>query len=391
MALGELPDYPWDLMAPYAARAREAVPFGDASVLSGDAPVLSGDASGIVDLSIGSPVDPTPELIRHALADATDAHAYPQTVGTPALREAIAAWFERRRGVPGLAAENVLPTIGSKELVAFLPFFLGLGEGDAVVHPSAAYPTYAIGAALAGAQSVASGDPADWPANTRLVWLNSPGNPDGRVLSVGELAAAVARARELGAVVASDECYAELGWERPWDEEPIPSVLDPRVVGEDRTGVLAVYSLSKQSNLAGYRAAFIAGDPRLIARLTTVRKHAGLMLPSPLQAAMVVALGDDAHVAEQRERYRARRELLKPALEAAGFRIDRSEAGLYLWATEGRDAWESIGRLADLGILAGPGVFYGDHFPQHVRLSLTATDERIAAAASRLRVFGESL
>jgi succinyldiaminopimelate transaminase len=377
VALGELPDYPWDLMAPYAARAREAQPFGD--------------TSGIVDLSIGSPVDPTPELIRRALADATDAHAYPQTVGTPALREAIAAWFERRRGVPGLAARNVLPTIGSKELVAFLPFFLGLGEGDVVVHPRAAYPTYAIGAALAGAQAVASDDPADWPDNTCLVWLNSPGNPDGRVLSVDELGAAVTRARELGAVVASDECYAELGWDRPWDTDPIPSVLDPGVIGADLSGVLAVYSLSKQSNLAGYRAAFIAGDPRLIARLTTVRKHAGLMLPSPLQAAMVVALGDDAHVAQQRERYRARRQQLKPALEAAGFRIDRSEAGLYLWATEGRDAWESISRLADLGILAGPGVFYGDHFPRHVRLSLTATDERIAAAASRLRAFGETL
>ncbi len=273
MALGELPDYPWDLMAPYVARAGRAEPFGD--------------TSGVVDLSIGSPVDPTPEVIRRALADATDAHAYPQTVGTPALREAIVAWFERRRGVPGLATENVLPTIGSKELVAFLPFFLGLGEGDAVVHPRAAYPTYAIGAALAGAQSVAADDPADWPTNTRLVWLNSPGNPDGRVLSAVELAAAVSRARELGAVVASDECYAELGWEGPWHDEPIPSVLDPRVIGDDRTDVLAVYSLSKQSNLAGYRAAFIAGDPRLIARLTTVRKHAGLMLPSPLQAAMV--------------------------------------------------------------------------------------------------------
>jgi aspartate/methionine/tyrosine aminotransferase len=168
-------------------------------------------------------------------------------------------------------------------------------------------------------------------------------------------------------------------------------VLDPRVVGDDRSGVLAVYSLSKQSNLAGYRAAFIAGDRALITRLTTVRKHAGLMLPSPLQAAMVVALGDDRHVAEQRERYRGRRAQLKPALEAAGFRVDRSEAGLYLWATEGRDAWESIGRLADLGILAGPGVFYGDHYPEHVRLSLTASDDRIAAAASRLRAFGESL
>lgn len=372
MALGALPDYPWDLMAPFATRAKA-------------------HPDGIVDLSIGSPVDPTPDLIREALAEATDAHAYPQTIGTPALREAIVEWFARRRGVTGLTVDNVLPTIGSKELVAFLPFMLGLGEGDAVVHPRAAYPTYAIGAALAGAESVASDDPAEWPQNTKLVWLNSPGNPNGRVLSVAELSAAVGRARELGAYVASDECYAELGWEAPWDAEPIPSVLDPRVIGHDRRNIIAVYSLSKQSNLAGYRAAFIAGCRTVVGRLTTVRKHAGLMLPAPLQAAMVAALGDEAHVELQRERYRGRRAVLKPALEAAGFHIDDSDAGLYLWVTEGRDAWETIGRLADLGILAGPGVFYGDDFPQHVRLSLTATDERIAAAAIRLRTLGDSL
>ncbi|GAA1445537.1 succinyldiaminopimelate transaminase [Leifsonia poae] len=372
MALGELPDYPWDQMAPFAARARE-------------------HAGGLVDLSIGSPVDATPDLIREALAAATDAHAYPQTVGTPALREAIVEWFARRRGVTGLGVDNVLPTVGSKEFVAFLPFMLGLGEGDAVVHPRAAYPTYAIGAALAGADAVASDDPAEWPENTRLIWLNSPGNPDGRVLTVDELRAAVERARELGAVIASDECYAELGWDAPWDAERIPSILDPRVIGDNRRNVLAVYSLSKQSNLAGYRAAFVAGCRTVLARLLNVRKHAGLMLPAPLQAAMVVALGDDQHVDEQRERYRARRAQLKPALEAAGFRIDDSEAGLYLWATEGRDSWETIARLADLGILAGPGVFYGDAYPQHVRLSLTATDERITTAAERLRSLGDSL
>jgi succinyldiaminopimelate transaminase len=359
-------------MAPYAERARS-------------------HPGGVVDLSIGSPVDPTPDLIREALARATDAHAYPQTIGTPALREAIVRWFENRRGVPGLSVENVLPTIGSKELVALLPFMLGLGEGDTVVHPRAAYPTYAIGAAIAGATALASDDPAEWPEGTRLVWLNSPGNPDGRILSVDELRAAVARARELGAYIASDECYAELGWDAPWDAERVPSILDPRVIGDDRSGVLAVYSLSKQSNLAGYRAAFVAGCRSIIARLVNVRKHAGLMLPGPLQAAMVAALGDEEHVEAQKARYRARRETLKPALEAAGFRIDRSEGGLYLWATEGRDAWESIGRLADLGILGGPGHFYGDHYPQHVRLSLTATDERVEAAAARLRAFGDSL
>lgn len=364
--LKPLPDYPWDQMVPFATRARE-------------------HADGIVDLSIGSPVDATPELIRTALADATDAHSYPQTAGTPELRQAIIAWYERRRGVTGLAERNVLPTIGSKELVALLPFMLGLGEGDTVVHPRAAYPTYAIGAAMAGADALASDDPAEWPASTKLIWLNSPGNPDGRVLTVEELRAAVERARVLGAVIVSDECYAELGWGAPWTTEPIPSILDPRVIQGNRHNVLAIYSLSKQSNMAGYRGAFAAGCGGVLARLLTVRKHAGLMLPAPLQAAMVAALGDDEHVSVQRERYRARRAVLLPALRAAGFRIDHSEAGLYLWATEGQDAWESIARLADLGILAGPGPFYGDIYPEHVRFSLTATDERIAAAAARLR------
>ncbi|GAA1727737.1 succinyldiaminopimelate transaminase [Microbacterium paludicola] len=369
MSVKDLADYPWDAVAPYAERARA-------------------HADGICDLSIGSPVDPTPDVVRRALAEATDAHAYPQTVGTPQLREAIAAWFDRRRGVPGLEPRNVLPTIGSKELVALLPTLLGLGEGDIVVHPRAAYPTYEVGARVAGATPLASDEPDEWPEGTKLIWINSPGNPDGRVWSVDELRRAVARARELGAVIAGDECYAELGWDAPWDAEPVPSILDPRVIGDSRANVLSVYSLSKQSNLAGYRAAFVAGCARIVGDLLTARKHLGLMPPGPVQHAMAVALGDDAHVAEQKERYRARRDILRPALEAVGFTIDRSEAGLYLWATEGRDAWESMGRLADLGILAGPGVFYGPFFPQHVRLSLTASDERIAAAAARLRAAG---
>ncbi|BDZ55934.1 succinyldiaminopimelate transaminase [Agromyces marinus] len=316
MARGELPDYPWDLMAPYRDRA-------------------ASHHGGIVDLSIGSPVDPTPGVVREALAAATNAHAYPTTVGTPKLRAEIVRWFERRRGVTGLTEANVLPTIGSKEVVALLPFLLGLGEGDIVVHPRAAYPSYEMGAVLVGARSVAADDPAEWPEGTRLVWVNSPGNPDGRVLTVDELRAARARARELGAIIVGDECYAELGWEGEWADRPAPSLLDPAVTDGDRSDILVIYSLSKQSNMAGYRAAFLAGCRTLVARITNVRKHAGLMLPQPLQHAMVAALADDVHVAEQKERYRARRDRVKPALEAAGFRIDRSEAGLYLWATEG--------------------------------------------------------
>lgn len=364
MALQPLPDYPWDTLAPFIETAKS-------------------HPEGMIDLSIGSPVDPTPDVIRAALAEATDAHAYPTTIGTKDLRVAIGDWYARRRGASGLGVDAVLPTIGSKELVALLPFLLGLGAGDTVVGPRVAYPTYAIGAAIAGAEFVAADDPTEWPESTRLIWLNSPGNPDGRVWSIEDLAVRAERARELGAVIVNDECYAELGWDEPWDETPIPSILDDRL--GDRTGRLAIYSLSKQSNLAGYRAGIVAGDSALIARLVTVRKHAGLIVPAPLQHAMTVALGDDAHVAAQREIYRARRAVLLPALEAAGFTLEGSEAGLYLWVTEGKPALESLGTLAGLGIMAGPGHFYGDFSPQHVRLSLTASDVDIARAATRLR------
>lgn len=362
---GPLPDYPWDAMAPYAEQAAR-------------------HPGGALNLSVGSPVDPAPQGVRDALAAATDAHGYPTTAGTPRLREAIVDWFVRRRGVT-VEPAAVLPTVGSKELVALMPFLLGLGAGEAVAFPRVAYPSYAMGAALVGADAIPADDPADWPEHTRLVWINSPSNPDGRVLGVDALRAAVERARELGAVIVGDECYAEFGWQAPWDAERIPSILDPRVVGDDHSGVVAAYSLSKQSNLAGYRAAFVAGDPELIDRLLTVRKHAGLMVPAPVQAAMIAALGDEAHVAEQRDRYRARRDVLLPALEAAGYRVEGSEAGLYLWATRGADAWDAVAEFAELGIVVGPGHFYGSHSPKHVRLALTARDEAITEAAQRIR------
>lgn len=357
----ELPDFPWDHLLPYRERA-------------------AAHPGGVVDLSIGSPVDPTPAVVRDALAAATDAPAYPQTSGTGELRQAIADWYLRRRGV-SLQARNTLPTIGSKELVALLPTLLGLGEGDVVVHPTAAYPTYEVGARIAGATPLAADDPDAWPDATRLVWLNSPRNPDGVVLGIPFLRRAVERARELGAVIVNDECYAELVWQ---GDEPAPSILHPDVIGDSRRLVLSAYSLSKQSNLAGYRAAFVAGCGDLIAQLLEVRKHAGLIPPLPVQQAMIAALGDDEHVARQRERYRARRDVLLDALTAAGFRVDASEGGLYLWATRGEDSWETVGWLADRGIVVAPGAFYGAVGREHVRVALTATDERIAAAATRL-------
>ncbi|MDQ0677651.1 succinyldiaminopimelate transaminase [Arthrobacter pascens] len=367
-----LPDYPWEAMAPYLAKASE-------------------HPGGAVNLSIGTPVDPTPVLIQEALKAAADAPGYPTVHGTIPLREAIAAWFERRRGVPGLDPRNVMPTVGSKELVAWLPLLLGLKPDDVVVRPKVAYPTYDIGATFAGVTSVATDHldelDDDTRSRVRLVWVNSPGNPTGSVRDVESLKSLVAQARELGAVVASDECYAELGW-GTWDlqrgGEPVPSILDPRVAGGSHKGLLAVYSLSKQSNLAGYRAAFVAGDPRIMANLVNSRKHAGMIVPYPVQEAMRVALSDDTHVQAQKDLYRSRRERLVPALQQFGLDIKESDAGLYLWSTAGESTWDTVARLADRGIVVGPGVFYGEAGSGFVRVALTGADERIDAAVSRL-------
>jgi succinyldiaminopimelate transaminase len=369
----QLPEYPWDAMAPYLQKA-------------------SGHAGGAVNLSIGTPVDPTPEIIQKALIQASDAPGYPTTHGTPALRRAVVDWFARRRGVPGLDPADVMPTVGSKELVAWLPLLLGLGAGDVVVRPTVAYPTYDMGALLAGATPVAADSldqlDAATRAKVRLVWVNSPGNPTGIVRGVDELKSLVDQARELGAVVASDECYAELGWGQ-WDPErggeAVPSVLDPRVSGGSLGNLLAVYSLSKQSNVAGYRAAFVAGDPAIVANLVNSRKHAGMIVPYPVQQAMRVALADDAHVRAQKDLYRSRRERLLPALRGFGLDVRHSEAGLYLWCTAGEDTWATVGRLAERGIVVGPGVFYGDAGNGFIRVALTGTDERIDAAVDRLQ------
>ncbi|MCC6498600.1 MAG: succinyldiaminopimelate transaminase, partial [Propionibacteriaceae bacterium] len=241
-------------------------------------------------------------------------------------------------------------------------------------------PTYDVGARIAGATVVACDDPSRL-AELRpgLVWINSPANPHGQILPPDRLRDWVTAAREVGAVLASDECYAEFGW----DTEPM-SVLNPGINGGSLDGLLAVHSLSKRSNAAGYRAGFVAGDPAVVRPLLEVRKHAGLMLPTPVQAAMVALLGDQSHVDAQRVRYRQRRALLRPALVAAGYRIEHSEGSLYLWCTRGEDCRASVDHLAGLGILVAPGDFYGEAGRDFVRIALTATDERVAAAARRL-------
>ncbi|WP_345282201.1 succinyldiaminopimelate transaminase, partial [Kitasatospora albolonga] len=311
-----LPVFPWDKLEPYK---RTALAHPD----------------GLCDFSVGTPVDPVPELIQKALAAHTDTPGYPTVWGPVELRETIAGWLCRRLGAE-IGPEAILPTVGSKELVAWLPTQLGLGPGDQVAYPKLAYPTYEVGARLCGAEPVEYGelDELD-PSRVRLLWLNSPSNPTGRVLTADQLRAAVAWAREHRVLLVSDECYLELGWEA----EPV-SVLDQAVCGGDHEGLLAVHSLSKRSNLAGYRASFVAGDPVVVKELLEIRKHGGMIVPAPVQAATAAALADDAHVEEQRGRYAARRSALRAALEGYGFRIEHSEASLYLWATQGRPCWE---------------------------------------------------
>jgi len=368
---GRLPEFPWDRLAPASA-------------------VAAAHPDGIADLSVGTPVDPVPPVIQAALERAANSPGYPLTRGTPSLRAAAAGWLARRHGVAA-SEDAVLPVIGTKEFIAWLPTVLGCGPGDVVAFPELAYPTYDIGARLAGAEPVAADEPeaisAERPGRVptgagpvKLAWLNSPSNPTGRVLTPARMRSLVAWARTDGVILASDECYIDLGF----DATPV-SVLHPVVCGRSHEGLLAVYSVSKRSNLAGYRAGFVTGDPDLVAELLEVRRHAGMMVPTPVQAAMTAALSDDAHADEQRGRYARRREVLRPALERAGWAVSHSEAGLYLWATHpDYDCWESVRVLSEIGILVSPGEFYGPAGAHHVRVALTAADERIAAAASRL-------
>ena len=341
-------------MAPYGARARES-------------------AGGIIDLSQGTPVDATPEFIQSALKDSSNAPSYPLTIGTPELRAAMRNWAINILGATG--EFDVLPTIGSKELVAWLPSIL---RAKTVLYPKVAYPTYLVGSMIHESEAIAVDiDASTWPKSD-IAWINSPSNPTGRVHSIGEMQAVINYARSNNSLVVSDECYISFPAK---GSEPV-SIL--KLANGDNKNLLAVHSMSKRSNLAGYRAGLIVGDPEIISEIREVRKHAGMMVPLPIQRAMTAALGDEVHVDEQAERYANRREVLSSALVKAGFQIDFSNAGLYIWCTRNEDCWDSVSWLADLGILATPGIFYGAAGAEHIRIAMTATDAQIADAANRI-------
>lgn len=357
-----LPDFPWDSLAAAKAQA-------------------SAHPDGIVNLSVGTPVDPVAPGIQIALSEAAGFSGYPQTVGTPELRSAIRAALERRYGMTELIDASVVPVVGTKEAIALLPTMLGL-SGHTVVIPEIAYPTYEVSAVAAGARVLRSDSLLKLgPEVPSLMFLNSPSNPTGKVLGVPHLRKVVEWARDNDVIIAADECYLGLGWDD--DNEPV-SILDPRVCDGDHTNLLAIHSLSKTSNMASYRAGYIVGDTSLVGELIEARKNLGLMVPYAVQQAMIAALNDDEQEAGQKLVYAHRRLALMKALIGAGFRIDDSEAGLYLWATRDEPCRDTVAWFAERGILVAPGDFYGPRGVKHVRVALTEIDERIAAAVTRL-------
>ena len=364
--------YDWSRIDPYRRRAEQC-------------------PGGLVDLSVGSPVDPVPRSVREALAAAADdgqARGYPKTAGDGPLRQAVADWFRRCRGVDlDALGADLVPTVGSKEAVALMASLLHLGPGDRVVQPRVSYPTYAIGTQLAGAQVTTVDDPADTDSwvdlpGVRAIWINSPGNPSGRVIDRAGLAKIVRAARSIGATVLSDECYALLDWSG--SAQASPCILESQVCGGDASGILCLYSMSKQSNMAGYRAALVAGDAQLVKTMTAYRKQVGLIVPGPVQRAMQAALEDGEAVTAQRDVYARRLHALTEALGAYGYDAVMPQGGLYIWAqARSGDCWADMAELSRLGILASPGEFYGDG--RYLRFSSTITDEQLDLALGRLR------
>jgi succinyldiaminopimelate transaminase len=359
-------------------------PYDRLGDLRGAADGLPG---GCVDLSVGTPTDPPPDLVVKALAESGAERSYPPSIGTVAYREAAVAWLAERFGVQ-VEPEALAACVGTKELVAGVPHWLRLRDPtrDTVLYPAISYPTYAMGAQLAGLRPVPVAvddrfridldDISDDDAARALcLWVNTPGNPAG---GLDDLGAAAAWGRAHDVPVFSDECYAEFTWQG-----------DPRTILEHGTdGVVAVHSLSKRSNLAGARAGFYVGDGDLVTYLAEVRKHAGLMVPGPVQAAAVAAWGDQVHVELQRDRYRRRLELGRRILAVFDVEVALPDGGFYLWAPAPRgDAWGLARTLAaQAGVLVSPGEFYGAQGTHHVRVAMVRSDERLQLVAERVGV-----
>lgn len=348
-------------------------------------PLADHHQGGLVDLSIGTPCDPPPSAVVYALSHSDAERGYPPSIGTPELREAISGWFDRRLGVDVDSSQLAL-AVGTKEFVVGTPHWLRLRypDRDTVLYPAISYPSYAMGATLAGCRAVAVPVDADWridlssidpqdAARALMLWVNTPGNPAG---GLDDLAAAAAWGRRHGVPVFSDECYVEFTWHGP----------RRTILEHGLDGLVAVHSLSKRSNLAGLRVGFYAGDPDLVHYLSEVRKHAGFMVPGPAQAAGVAALADDVHVEEQKLRYQGRLKLMAKAFAAIGIETELPAGGFYLWIrAPDDDAWAFTERLLrEGGVLVSPGEFYGEAGKSYVRVAVVRSDAQIETVVRRL-------
>ncbi len=348
--------------------------------------IASAHPGGLIDLSIGTPCDAPPKSVVKALGESGSERSYPPSIGTPAFRGAASRWLNRMVGTE-LTEQDVRATIGSKEVVAGMPQWLRLRRPDldTVLYPAISYPSYAMGATLAGCRAVPVPVDDDWqidltaidPADAEralCLWVNTPGNPAG---GMDDLEAAAAWGRANDVPVLSDECYIEF----TWDEEP-RSILQHGL-----EGVIAVHSLSKRSNLAGARAGFYAGDPELIHYISEIRKHAGFMPPGPVQAAAIAAFKDQNHVRAQRNRYERRLQAMQAVMKEYGIEVALPKGGFYLWVpAPGGDAWALTEHLArDAGILVSPGEFYGDQGSGHVRIAVVQPDEMMDEALARVQ------
>ena len=347
-----------------------------------------GDAleGGIVDLSIGTPCDPPPRAVIEALASSNSERGYPPSIGSDPLRKSIAAWMNRRFAIE-VPLGQIAACIGTKEFVGTLPQWLRLRspDRDTVLYPAVAYPTYEMGAILAGCRAVpvpsTPGGGLDLSAisdddarRALLLWVNSPSNPTG---ALDDLGAAAAWGRSHGVPVFSDECYVEFTWDG----------RGRTILEHGLEGVVAVHSVSKRSNLAGLRVGFYAGDADIVNYLKEVRKHVGMMVPGPAQAAAAVALADDAHVVAQRDIYLRRLDAMARILSRwSGIDIALPAGGFYLWF-DAQDGWAFAERLArEGGALVSPGDFYGAGGAQNVRVAVVQPDDRIALVGTRLGV-----
>jgi succinyldiaminopimelate transaminase len=347
----------------------------------------------VIDFSIGDPREPTPEFIADALRNGVpEVSQYPTAAGRGALRDAVAAYVERRFGVVVDPGTQVLPTSGSKEAIFNTPFaFIDTKANDVVVYPSPGYPVYERGSLFAGAEVkpvVLGGDfilrasdiPDDVWDRARLVWTCTPHNPSGSVTSQEDLGELYRRCRQSGALLLSDECYSDTYEDDVYPDGPA-SVL--QVADDDIGGALVYLSLSKRSGMTGYRSGAIVGDAQAIAVLRSLRETTGTASPDFVQSAAIAAWSDDGHAADRRMLFTSKRRILERSFVELGMEIVASQAGLYLWVRVGDDL-AVTDRLLDAGIVVSPGRLFGEGGEGFIRLALVPTLEECETAADAL-------